>query len=307
MNKLIYIIIFLGGFQLSHAQQLPIFTQYQEAYSLLNPAAVSSNYLKYEMNMNTNAMYRYQWVGIEGAPQTTLISHEWLNEDLNFLAGGSFTYDQTGPTSFLGLSSRFAYLLRLNRNNFITAGITAGLVQYRVDGSQLEFQEQGEVEDAGVNTFRPDFSLGAVWYYMPRRGNRYFAGISVPQTFGFNLAFRTENNEFNIQRVQHYYAFGGAQFDVGEGSWLETDVWFKYVENIPFHFDVNVRYEYRQIFWVGAGGSMSGASHLETGIIWNIDGASFLRIGYGYDHFFTDYGPAFGDAHELKVTYMWQY
>ena len=307
MKQLYIFLILVFSVQLAKSQQLPIFTQYQEAYSLLNPAAISSNYLKYDLNMTTNALYRYQWVGIEGAPRTLIASHEYLNEDYNFLVGGSITNDQTGPTGFIGLMGRFSYLIQLSRNSFISTGVSAGVVQYRVKGDELDFFEQDEVEAAGLNAYRPDFAFGAVWYYMPNRGNRYFAGISIPQTFGFNLAFRTDDNEFNIQRVRHYYAFGGVQFALDNDSWIETDVWLKYVENVPFHFDVNFRYEYRRTFWVGAGGSMAGAAHLETGVIWDIDGGSYLRIGYGYDHFFTRYSPAFGDAHELKVAYVWGY
>jgi type IX secretion system PorP/SprF family membrane protein len=288
-------------------QQLPLFTQYQETHALLNPSAISSNYLKYERAMTTNALYRYQWVGIDGAPQTMMASHEYLNEDYNILLGGSITNDQTGPTGFLGVNGRFAYLLQLTDDHYLSAGISAGVVQYRVKGDELDFLEQDEVEAAGINAFRPDFALGLTWYFMPGRGNRYFAGVAVPQTFGFNLAFRTDDNEFNIQRVRHYYAFGGAQFALDEGSWIEVDAWAKYVENVPFHIDVNFRYEYRESFWVGVGGSMVGASHAEAGVIWELDSGSMMRVGYGYDHFFAEFGPAFGDAHEVKVAYVWPY
>ncbi|MEN0006570.1 MAG: PorP/SprF family type IX secretion system membrane protein [Bacteroidota bacterium] len=305
-HKLILLFFVLAG-QTLWAQQLPIFTQYQEAYALINPAAISNNYLKYDAPMTTNLMYRYQWVGLDDAPRTLMASHEYLNEDYNILFGGSITHDQTGPTGFTGLMGRFAYLLQLSDDHYLSAGLSAGVVQYRVDGSELDFAEQDEVESAGLTSYQPDFALGAVWYYMPSRGNRYYAGVSVPQTFGFNLDFRTDENDFSIQRVRHYYAFGGVQFALSEGSWIEADVWLKYVEDIPFHFDVNFRYEYQESFWVGVGGSMAGASHAEAGVIWDIDGASSMRIGYGYDHFFTDYSPAFGSAHEIKIAYVWPY
>ena len=216
--------------------------------------------------------------------------------------GASLLNDQTGSIGFSGIYGRTAYSMFVNRDLRISMGISGGVVQYRVKGSELDFYEPGDKASQNVTKFYPDFGLGAVMYY----DNKYFAGISVPQSFGLNLNFRDDANDFQIKRVQHYYATAGAFLEMFNDSWLLPTVWVKYVQNTPLHIDANLKYEYNQTFWVGAGGSTAGTMHIETGLLFSQGSYNSLwqmRVGYGYNYFFNSYGPEFGAAHELKVSF----
>lgn len=286
-------------------QQLPLFSQYQNAYSLLNPAAMSGNFLRYDASVQASSLYRYQWTGVDGAPRTFLVNGNYFNEDYNFLTGASITQDQTGALSHLGAYVRAGYLIRFSRRSFMTLGLNAGFLQYKVDGEQLKFNNPDDNVNVSLTRFSPDFSFGATYYYQTRSKDYYYAGLSVPQTFGFNLQFRNDQNGIDIQRVRHYYALFGSAFSLTDDSWLELSSWVKYVENSPIHADLNLRLEYRQILWFGIGGSTAGAAHVELGTFIDMGDFNFLQIGYGYDHFLQKYGPRFGGGHEISLSYFY--
>lgn len=303
----LYLIIFFGA-NILHAQQLPIFTNSDGTQVFVNPSHLSDNYTKYGNPLNVNALYRYQWVGVEDAPRTALGSVEYFNEDNNVLLGATLSHDQTGPTGFDGLYGRFAYQVQFTRQLSLMMGLSAGVVQYRVKGNALNFLETGDIAANNEVNYLPDLGAGVTAYFRPSNRQMYYLGLSVPQTLGLNLQYRNEANRFNIKRVRHYHAIAGAQFNIYGENWLIPSVWFKYVPNAPLHFDINLQYEYQEKFWVGFGGSYPGAAHVETGLIVNPGrGYNYLRLGYAFNHYFGSYGPAFGSAHELKVSYAWDY
>ncbi|MEZ5043088.1 MAG: PorP/SprF family type IX secretion system membrane protein [Saprospiraceae bacterium] len=287
------------------AQQLPLFSQYQSAYSLLNPAVMSGNFLKYETTTEVSSLYRYQWTQIEGAPRTFLVNGTFFKEDYNFLIGASMVQDQAGALSNMGANVRAGYLIRFSGHSFMVLGLNGGFLQYKVDGNQLKFNDPDDNVNVSLARFSPDFSFGATYYYQTRSKNYFYVGLSVPQTFGFNLQFRNDQHGIDIQRVRHYYGLLGSAFALRDNSWLEISSWVKYVENTLLHLDLNLRMEYRQILWFGLGGSSAGAVHLEVGTFIDVGNYHFLQIGYGYDHFLQTYGPNFGGGHEINIGFSY--
>lgn len=303
-NHILLILVFCTG-ALS-AQQLPIFSQYREAAALLNPAMLPGNWLRYEADLNFALLYRNQWTRIEGAPRTFFLNQSYVNDDYNFLLGGTITGDQTGPLSQIGAYLRAAYQIRFDRRNWLSVGLSGGGLQYRVNGAELDFAQAGDVGEQSLTTLAADFAFGASFYHLTRNYTYYYAGLSVPQTFGFDLSFRNDDNGINIQRIRHYYGLLGVAFNLQADDWLEVSSWVKFVPNVPVHVDLNLRYEYNRIFWFGIGGSTAGAAQIEAGTFLEM-GSGDLLLGYGYNHYLRSYGPQFGGAHEFKLGYSWLY
>ena len=286
-------------------QQLPLVTQTDGAELFINPAQWNDGYLRYQQNTTVSALYRYQWAGLEDAPRTALATLEHFNEYNNVLISGSIVHDRTGPTGLNGIYGRFAYHIEMDEAWSALLGVSGGIAQYRVDAGELEFLEADDIAQNNASRLLPDIGIGATLYY--RRSDRnFYLGVAVPQSLGFNLNYTTDQNDFSIRRLRHFHATGGAQFLLNDDSWLMASVWSKYIPNVPFHLDMNLRYEYRERFWLGFGGSLARALHLETGVIANPGyDWSYLRFGYAFNHFFSDFGPNFGSVHELKVSYTW--
>jgi len=289
------------------AQQLPIFAQYRDGQSFFNPASISGNYFKYYQNVTAGLFYRSQWKQVKDAPRTALADFEFYNEDIGIVFGGHLTRDQTGPTGFTGAYGRFAYAIDINNELQLVAGLSAGLVQYKVDGADLQFFQPGDVAAENQTKFFPDFGLGAMLYY----DERFYAGISIPQTFGLDLQFKNNANDFRIQRLRHYYLTGGAYVGFSNDSWLEPSFWLKYVPDGTIHLDANLKYEFSDLLWLGFGGSSTGAIQFEVGFFRYFGGdfnnSALFKMGYSYTQFNKTFGPEFGGSHEIRLSYSWKY
>ena len=311
MNGIRIIPIFLCFVYFLQGQQLSLFTQYRENMSILNPAAPESDFFAFGQNVTFGASYRSQWVDLANSPRTAVLRGTYLNRNSGFslLAGGQLINDQTGPTGFTGIYGRVGGIISADPEiSGLSIGLSGGFVQYRVKGSEINFRQSGDVVgEEDDSQFFPDIGFGAMFYTsIGRFGEDYFyAGVSVPQVLGLDLAFQNDQGEFNVQRVQHFYAMAGIYKFFDNGSFLEPSVWIKYTNNVPVNVDLNLRYQLPTSLWVGVGGSPSGTAHLEAGVILGdvqvIDNA--IKIGYGFDYAFNSFGPSAGSTHEINITY----
>ncbi len=296
------------------AQQLSLFTQYRENQTIINPAAVGSNFLAYQQNLSFGISHRVQWQDFEGAPKTSVLRGEYLYPTggaVSLLSGGYIINDQTGPTGFTGVYGRVGGLLSDDPYfGGISVGLSFGAVQYRVNSSEIRLRQGGDILDGqDVNQINPDVGLGVFAYTLLDGGifndDYLYGGISIPQVLGLDLAFQNDNGEFTTQRLQHYYMTVGLYKFFKEDGFLEPSVWIKYVPNTPVNVDINLRYQMAQNFWLGLGGSTARTMHIEGGFLLgeNLGFDNTIRIGYGYDYSFSSFGPYTGGAHEISVSY----
>ena len=293
--------LLIGSITQVSSQQLSLFSQYRENQTIINPAAVGNNYLSYEQKLSIGISHRTQWQGFEGAPKTSILRG----------SGGYIVRDQTGPTGFTGLYGRVGGLLSDDPYyGGISVGLSFGVVQYRVDGSEIRLRQGGDILDGrDVNQIYPDVGVGVFAYTLLDGGifdNDYiYGGISIPQALGLDLAFKNDNGEFVTKRVQHYYAMLGLYKFFKDEGFLEPSVWVKYAPNVPVNVDINLRYQLAQNFWLGLGGSTSQTMHIEGGLLLgsNLGFDNTLKVGYGYDYSFSTFGPYTGGAHEINITY----
>ena len=296
------------------AQQLPMFTQYQDNLTLINPAAVNSDYLAFEQNVSFSGKYRSQWTELEGNPTTTIFSGDYMStggNGFNVTTGGSLFSDVTGPTGFTGIYGRIGGIISGDPYyGVISIGLTAGMVQYRVDASQITLRDQGDfLGMADFAQWAPDVGAGIFAYKrLDVRGllddSYIYAGASMPQVLGLDLSFRGADGQFDLTRVRHIYGTFGFYKFLKEGSYVQPSVWVRYAENVPASIDFNLRYQLPENFWIGAGVAMSGNFHVEAGVIIGQPGYdNIMRIGYGYGTSFAAYGPEAGSVHEINVVY----
>lgn len=295
------------------SQQLPLFTQYREYQTILNPASVSSDYLVANQGLNFGLSYRAQWTGISGNPHTQVLQGSYFWDDyrgVNMLAGGYLINDQTGPSGMTGLYGRVAGVISDDpAYGGFSLGLNFGVVQYRIKASEIRLRDGGDVVgDQNLSKFFPDVGFGLFFYKSVRsrsyQDNIVYGGVSVPQLLAIDLEFQSAEGTFGLDRVPHFYAQAGFIAFLEEDSFLEPSLWVRYVPNIPVSADVNFRYQLPMALWLGAGGSTRKSIHLEAGV-WLGDRLGYdhsVRIGYSYDHYFSSISPVVGGTHELNLS-----
>lgn len=294
------------------AQQLSLFTQYRENATLINPAAIESDFFAYGQNLTFGASNRVQWAGLSNSPRTQTLRASYLNTEysgVTLLAGGYIINDVTGPTGFTGLYGRIGGVVSGDPEySGLAFALSGGLVQYRVKASEITLRDDGDViGNQNQSQLFPDVGLGVFYYSAFGRGsdNYFYAGISVPQIIGLDLTFQDENGEFYTKRIQHFYGQLGLYKFFDDDSFLEPSLWVKYAPNAPMNVDVNLRYQLPSSIWMGAGISSGKNFHLEAGFALgeNVGFDNTLRFGYGFDYSFSSFGPSAGYTHEINLTF----
>lgn len=300
------------------AQQLSLFTQYRENATIINPAAVESDFFAYGNNITLGASYRAQWVGLSGGPRTQILRGSFMSmggAGVNLTAGGYLINDVTGPTGFTGFYGRVGGIVGSDPEySGLALGLSGGMVQYRIDANKVQVRDGGDPVAAQDNSqLFPDLGVGLYFYNTVGDNNYFYVGASVPQIFGLNLLFTDENGDFSVERIRHYYGMAGYYAFFDNDSFIELSSWGKFVQGAPLNIDFNIRYQLPTSLWIGTGlgkgagtsGSNSTNFHLDAGVVLG-EAAGFdstFRFGYGFDYSFSSFGPSAGSTHEINLTY----
>ncbi|MFC7526910.1 type IX secretion system membrane protein PorP/SprF [Parapedobacter sp. GCM10030251] len=317
-NAHIYLLAGMIGISMAaRAQQNIQFTQY-----IFNSMSVNPAYTGYKEEWFGQLGMRSQWVGLDGAPQTALLSVDGLLDPLQGKRHGlgvQFTADELGPQSATSVYANYAFRLRLNEEDTqrLSFGVGVGATQYGLDGSVLDAINPGDpiVPASRINNFVPDVRFG-MYYYNPR----WYAGVSVMDLLSgdqSNNIFRWDNTTTdNIRRRRHLYFMGGMLFNLSPGTRLRPSLLVKEDFKGPTSVDVNAMFVFGDRFWIG-GGWRTGVTVFRkdyerfTGnslnrrnsvsAITQLYIVPSLRIGYSYDHILSQLSSVQNGSHEVTL------
>lgn len=291
MKKIIFITLYiiLAAWE-ARAQQNPHYTQYMFNEFVINPAiAGTKDY--YQIRSN----HRFQWVGLNDPPLTNTLSVYGPHADMPMGFGGHFYNDVTGPTSRSGITGSYAYNIEINRDVRLSGGLSLGMMQFKIDGSQLTAKEAGDVAIQPVvfSTYIPDASIGFYAW-----AENYYAGFSVTQLFNNSLKIFDEKNGLNKLK-SHFYLTGGYTYEINRDYKLEPSILIKGTAPKIFQFDLTSRVIYQDMVWGGLSYRMKDAVSLLLGYIYD----DKFYFGYSYDMGITGLRRYNSGSHELMIGY----
>ncbi len=289
-NARFYILILLLGLPLSalHSQQLPNFTQYMFNDFVLNPA-IAGTRPYYEIRSNS----RFQWAGVIDAPQTMSLSIYGPHSSKDMGFGGYLFNDITGPTSRTGLYGSYAYNVGINDNIRLSMGLSAGILQNKVDGTKITLFDPNDqaLQESVYSSYSPDASIGLYAY-----GENWFAGFSAFQLFANSLKYYDVKSGLNKLKT-HYYLMAGYRFEINSDFMVEGSSLVKKVTPVPFQVELNVRGMYQKKFWLGVSYRSSDAMSVLLGYIH----MEKYYFGYAYDIGLSDFRKYNSGSHEIMV------
>lgn len=288
--------IILFGFGLfmafaSKAQQLPQYSQYILNDYVLNPATAGVDDF-FEAKTN----YRSQWVGINEAPRTYILSVNGPLEHEKMGIGGYLFVDRTGPTQRTGLDLSYSYHVMLNDKINLSMSINAGLLQYTVAGSEIRLEDENDpaLSENKMSKTMPD--AGASFYLY---ADEYFFGVSAPQLLQNKLDFGEESVKPSGRLVNHYYVMGGYRYDINEQFQLEPSFLLRFVKPVPMHYELSLRTIYDKMAWLGVSYRRNTAIALLAGYSFN----ESLTFGYSYDFIQTSINQYSSGTHEIMLSF----
>ena len=271
------------------AQQLPQYSQYMLNELAINPA-VSGRGEYADARSNS----RHQWVGITDAPRTYMLTLHGPIQSKNMGLGMSLYTDVVGPTRRTGLSFSYAYHLKLTKDVKLGMGLSAGIMQWGIDGSKITLREEGDLQllTTYQTTYVPDFGTGLYLY----EKDKYYLGVSVPQLH--QAPIRLYKDAYKNSRLSSQINVNGAyRFDLGEDFDIEPSFLLKYESPAPAKLDVGVRAIFRDQIWLGGVYRHNDAVSALLGYMYR----DYLLIGYSFDFTTTNIRRYSSGTHELML------
>jgi type IX secretion system PorP/SprF family membrane protein len=288
MKKLALVFVFfsVAGF----AQQDAQFTQYMYNTININPAYAGSRGA-----LSIMGLYRTQWVGIDGAPQTSSFSVNTPTGNDKVGLGLSFINDKIGPTTENNLSVDFSYSIRASENAKLSFGVKGTANVFKLDPNKLTPEDEGdpEFQDFG-NKFSPN--IGAGVYLHSDKG---YVGVSIPNFIQTN---RYNSDDVAIYKEKiNYYLIAGYVFNLDNYEMIKFKpaLLTKLVEGSPLQVDASANFLFNDKFTVGLAYRWSASVSALAGF--QVSDGMF--IGYGYDHETTQLVKYNSGSHEIFLRF----
>jgi len=277
-------LLLLGGSVF--AQQDPQYTQYMYNMNVVNPAYAGS-----KESLSLTGLYRKQWSGFEGAPETfTLAVHSPVGEKVGL--GLSAIKDELGPVKETNVYADFSYTLDLSASLKLALGVKAGVTFHDVGLTGLELIHSGDpFFSENIDNTYPNVGAGAFLY-----ADNFYVGLSAPNLI--KSVHLDENGLKYGSEELHYFATAGYIFDINDNFKLKPSVMVKSSFDAPVSFDANLNALFFERFEIGGSYRLDDSF---SGVV-GFQISPMLRVGYAYDHITSDLSAITSASHEVILT-----
>ena len=289
MNKLYIALAFLLVLlsKSAIAQQDPHYTQYMYNQAVLNPA-----YAGTKENLEITMLYRNQWTGLEGAPDTfTFSGHTPVGDKVG--VGLSVIADKIGPVKENNIYADFSYRLSLGGNHTLAFGLKGGITLHDIALADVALIDPNDPLFAqNVNSSTFNVGAGAFFY-----SDNYYVGLSIPN-FLSGVHLDENGNQFGSE-TQHYFVTAGYVFQANENIKIKPSFMVKSAFDAPTSFDINANFLFYDKFEIG------GSYRLEdsfSGMV-NFAFTPNIKLGYAYDHIVSDLSVVANASHEVFLQF----
>jgi type IX secretion system PorP/SprF family membrane protein len=283
-KKTVHVIILVIGFE-SFAQQDPLYTQYYNNFSLINPAYAGSHGL-----FTATANIRSQWAGEAGSPETqTLSLHGPVGKNVGL--GLSIVNDKVFVLSETHVYADFSYSIYPTEASTLAFGLKVGGSFLDVNLLELGI-ENDNLFSENLNEFNPNIGAGAFYYT-----NRFYASVStvnILQTKHYNKSNAVVSSASD---EMIFYLSSGYVFDLSDDFKIRPSVMLRVVNGSPLSTDIST-----SVLWL---------DKLEFGISHRINESisglfqlrltDNLKVGYTYDAITSNLSNYNNGSHEFSI------
>jgi type IX secretion system PorP/SprF family membrane protein len=272
------------------AQQLPLYSQYMFNTLEINPA-----YAGFKESMQFTSIFRKQFNGMQGAPQTALVSFDMPIGTTKLGVGLKLVDDKISVSRTTGAQGSMSYHIQ-GDNSRISFGLQVGAMSYRANTSNLILTHDPDpIFNQNVNTLVANFGTG-IFY----NTKKFYAGVSVPnmlrtQLRETSLAF--SDNE--TRQSPHFYINSGVLIDLNDNFVFKPSFLLRGVKGIPLNYDINANVFFRDLFSMG----FSYRSRSAVVGLMDVRVIPELRLGYAYDHNLGRLNAFGKGTHEIILRY----
>ena len=273
----------------STAQQTPVYSQYFINPYLFNPATVGQS-----DHTRMFFLYRNQWAGIEGSPETQVFTIDGRLKNQQVGLGFTFFNDVTNVIGRINGALTGAYRFKITEDQRVAFGMSAQIIQNRIYFDRIvaeDITDPNLLNEVNQQTsFDANFGFSYQWKKME-------LGFAVDQLFQNDVNFENASQFQSLEYtfIRHYITSLSYNHDINELFSVKPMVLARLVEGRAPQFDANVVFSYDDVLW------LSGAYRHEIGIGGSV-GFRFddqFTIGYSYEFPNSDLSILGAGTHEF--------
>lgn len=214
-----------------HAQQIPLYTQYN-----VNPFTINPAYAGTQRGHEFRGSYRTQWVAFPTAPRTFMASYVggFKRAGVGLLAFN----DAAGSISRTGFLGSYAYHVPLFSDFRMGIGLSIKYLQYRLSTQDIEdkLALDPAIQSAVNGRGRYDGTLGFYFY-----NDDFYLGFSAPNLI--QTRFDEEGiSDSNLSDItKHYFGLIGYDYQLNELINIEPSILVRKVQAAPFQIEGNLK------------------------------------------------------------------
>ncbi len=285
--KLLLIALLLVGFK-AFAQQDPQYSHYMFNGFVFNPALAGS-----KESLSALGLFRTQYVGVDGGPQTQTISAHMPLPSITSGVGLHIINDRIGAgNSGLSFMASYAYKYQL-ANGTLSGGIGLGFIQRTLDGTKLITGVPGDpvVPTGSLTALKLDVNAGAFY-----NTELYYVGLSATHLTRPNMGFDgVAASEY--RNVIHTNLVAGYNWNISPTLDVKPSVLIKYSKAMSF--DLNAMAFINQKYW---GGLSYRLNESLIGIV-GLNITPAIKFSYAYDYTLNNLNVASSGSHEVILGY----
>lgn len=271
----------------SQAQQEAMFTQYMHNEVTINPAYAGSHDA-----VSLTALYRHQWMKMEGAPRTfSFNAHAPVGEKVGL--GLALINDQISIYEDLNLFGMYSYKIALSEKSSLRLGLQAGMINRKTDYGQLSPKNGVDDNFTGgmISNFHVNIGTGAFFSM-----EKFYVGLSVPKLVNNRSEY---GGDLLHTQQKHIFLTTGYVFDLAPEIKLKPSLFYKYTQGAPMQLDLTANLIFREVLWTG----FSWRSHDSVDLLLGVQASKQLYFGYAYDFATSKLGDYHNGSHEILLNY----
>ena len=269
------------------AQQDSQYTQYMYNTVSINPAYAGSR-----GSLSMLGLYRNQWVGLDGAPETLNFS---ANSPIGVRGVGlglGFTSDKIGPTSESIITADFSYTIDFATDVKFSFGVKGGLSLYNLDPNKLNIYDPNDFNLQLENSSSPIIGLG---FYM--HSEKWYVGLSSPNLLETKYYDGIQGST-GMEKI-HLYFISGYVFTLSQDVKLKPSILLKAVGGAPLAVDISANALLYDKVTFGLAYRLDAAVSALAGF----QISDSIMMGYAYDYDTTELGNYNSGSHELFLRF----
>ncbi|MDY0781024.1 type IX secretion system membrane protein PorP/SprF [Tenacibaculum sp. IB213877] len=282
--NIVFVGIFLTAFE-NLAQQYPMYTQYYNNLSLLNPAYAGSH-----KTLTGIINIRSQWVNEIGAPETKTFSlHTPTGKNIGL--GLSIVKDEIYVLDETHVYADFSYSIYPSERSILAFGLKAGGTFLNVDLLKLGITED-PLFTQNISEFNPNFAVGAFFYT-----NNFYTSLSITNILQHKNYNRKSYVVTSASEEMVFYLSSGYVFSLSETVKLKPSFMLRMMNETSTSTDIaaNVLWNNKLEFGIShrINESISGLFQIKV--------TNNLKFGYSYDAVTTKISKNKNASHEFSI------